>query len=65
MGDGNAAFRMASNLKTAWLGITCQDYNPPPVRVTEEHKPPHHEKVATTWEGYFGYCKATLQTVEV
>src|SRR4029434_7885408 len=23
-GDGYAAFRMASNLKTAWLGSTCQ-----------------------------------------
>src|SRR4029434_5923766 len=29
MGDGNAAFRLASNLKTAWLGSTCQGYNPP------------------------------------
>src|SRR4029434_73099 len=28
MGDGNAAFRLASNLKTAWLGSTCQGYNP-------------------------------------
>ena len=27
MGDGNAAFRLASNLKTAWLGSTCQGYN--------------------------------------
>ena len=26
MGDGNAAFRLASNLKTAWLGSTCQGY---------------------------------------
>ena len=26
MGDGNAAFRLASNLKTAWLGSTCQEY---------------------------------------
>ena len=24
MGDSNAAFRLASNLKTAWLGSTCQ-----------------------------------------
>ena len=24
MGDGNTAFRLASNLKTAWLGSTCQ-----------------------------------------
>jgi len=28
MGDGYAAFRLASNLKTAWLGSTCQGYNP-------------------------------------
>ena len=28
MGDGTAAFRLASNLKTAWLGSTCQGYNP-------------------------------------
>ena len=27
MGDGNAAFRLASNLKTACLGSTCQGYN--------------------------------------
>ena len=27
MGDGNAAFRLASNLKTAWLGSTCQGYD--------------------------------------
>src|SRR4029434_10856218 len=26
MGDGNAAFRLASNLKTPWLGSTCQGY---------------------------------------
>ena len=26
--DGNAAFRLASNLKTVWLGSTCQGYNP-------------------------------------
>ena len=26
MGDGNAAFRLASNLKTAWLGSTCQGH---------------------------------------
>ena len=24
MGDVNAAFRLASNLKTAWVGSTCQ-----------------------------------------
>jgi len=28
MGDGDAAFRLASNLKTAWLGSTCKGYNP-------------------------------------
>ena len=28
IGDGNADFRLASNLKTAWLGSTCQGYNP-------------------------------------
>ncbi|CAM4610327.1 unnamed protein product [Leuciscus chuanchicus] len=54
MGDGNAAFRLASNLKTAWLGSTCQGYTITPasivLRVTEAHKPLHHHKECVVFQ---------------
>ena len=48
-----AAFRLASNLKTVWLG---RGITPAGIvfRVTEEHKPLHHDKVATKGEFFFG-----------
>ena len=43
--DGNAAFRLTSNLKTAWQGHPGT------------HTPPHRDKVATTGEGFLATAK--------
>ena len=61
MGDGNVAFRLASNLKTAWLSSTARGITPAGTvfRVTEEHKPPHHDKGSNNREGFF-LATATL-----
>ncbi|KAJ0064909.1 hypothetical protein NL108_017539 [Boleophthalmus pectinirostris] len=56
MGNGTAAFRPASNLKTAW-GIS------PAVvfKVTETHEPPHLDKVAATGRVFsFLFSKSSL-----
>lgn len=52
MGDGNAAFRLASNLKTAWLGSTCQGHNP------RRYSLQGHRGTQASGEGwvFFNFC---------
>ena len=55
VGDGNAAFGLASNRKLPGLVVPARGITPARIvlRVTEVHKPPHHDKVATTEEVSF------------